>query len=280
LTLRGDGTGIWDGFAPDAPVGSYYKYIIAPHNGQAMEKGDPFAFWRETPPNSASRLWDYNYQWGDDEWMEARSTRNPRDVPESIYEMHLDSWRRVPEEGNRPLNYRELAPRLAEYLISLGFTHLQFLPLTEHDPATWGYQPAGFFAPSARFGTPPGFIYLVDHLHQKGIGVIMDWVPSQFSAEEQGLGDFDGTDLYEHAESGQRQLPENKRNTFDFERNEVRAFLLSSAMFWLDKYHVDALHVGSLDAMLSLDHGQGPDDWIPSQCGGRCHGLAQCDALT
>ena len=269
LTLRGDGTGIWEGFVPDAPAGSYYKYIIAPRDGQATEKGDPFAFWRETPPNSASRLWNFDYQWGDVEWMEARSKRKLPDVPVSIYEVHLGSWRRVPEEGNRPLTYRELAPRLAEYMIALGFTHVQFLPVTEHDPATWGYQPAGFFAPSARFGTPQDFMYLVDHLHQSGIGVILDWVPSQFSAEEQGLGSFDGTDLYQHAGSGQWQLPENKRNTFDFERNEVRAFLLSSAMFWLEKYHIDALHVGSLAAMLYLDDGRGRDDWAPNQYGGK-----------
>ena len=233
-------------------------------------KADPFARYAEEPPCSASRLWKLDYAWSDGEWMAGRRTANALDAPMSTYEVHLGSWRRVPEEGNRFLSYREVAPRLASYVKEMGFTHVELLPLTEHPfYGSWGYQTTGYFAPTARYGTPQDFMFLIDTLHQAGIGVILDWVPAHFPADGHGLACFDGTCLYEHADPRQGFHPDWQSSIFNFGRNEVRAFLISSALFWLDKYHVDGLRVDAVASMLYLDYGRKEDEWIPNVHGGR-----------
>lgn len=264
-------SGIWEGFIPGVGKGTIYKYyIVSHHRGYHVEKADPFAFHTETPPKTASIVWDLDYSWGDRAWMEKRRARNALNAPISVYEMHLGSWRRVPEEGNRYLSYRELAPRLAEYLKQLGFTHVEFLPVMEHPfYGSWGYQFTGYFAPTSRYGTPQDFMYLVDYLHQHDIGVILDWVPSHFPNDEHGLGYFDGTHLYEHDDPRQGIHPHWNSFIFNYSRHEVRSFLLSSALFWLDKYHVDGLRVDAVASMLYLDYGRKEGEWIPNQYGGR-----------
>jgi 1,4-alpha-glucan branching enzyme len=263
-------SGIWEGFIPGVAQGTIYKYyVVSHHRGYSVEKADPFAFYNETPSKTASIVWDLNYSWGDQAWMEKRHARNALDAPISIYEVHLGSWRRVPEEGNRHLSYRELAPRLAEYLKQLGFTHVEFLPVMEHPfYGSWGYQSTGYFAPTSRYGTPQDFMYLVDYLHQHDIGVLLDWVPSHFPNDEHGLGYFDGTHLYEHGDPRQGIHPDWNSFIFNYGRQEVRSFLLSSALFWLDKYHVDGLRVDAVASMLYLDYGRKEGDWIPNQYGG------------
>jgi 1,4-alpha-glucan branching enzyme len=264
-------SGVWEGFIPGVAKGTIYKYYVASHHrGYCVEKADPFAFYSETPPKTASIAWDLDYSWGDQAWMEKRRTHNALDAPISTYEVHLGSWQRVPEEGNRYLSYRELAPRLAEYLKQLGFTHVEFLPVMEHPfYGSWGYQSTGYFAPTSRYGTPEDFMYLVDYLHQHDIGVILDWVPSHFPNDEHGLGYFDGTHLYEHGDPRQGIHPDWNSFIFNYGRQEVRSFLLSSALFWLDKYHVDGLRVDAVASMLYLDYGRKEGDWIPNQYGGR-----------
>ena len=264
-------SGIWEGFISGVAKGTIYKYyVVSHHRGYSVEKADPFAFYSETPPKTASIVWDLNYNWGDQAWMEKRRTHNALDAPISIYEVHLGSWQRVPEEENRHLSYRELAPRLAEYLKQLGFTHVEFLPVMEHPfYGSWGYQSTGYFAPTSRYGTPEDFMYLVDYLHQHDIGVILDWVPSHFPNDEHGLGYFDGTHLYEHGDPRQGIHPDWNSFIFNYGRQEVRSFLLSSALFWLDKYHVDGLRVDAVASMLYLDYGRKEGDWIPNQHGGR-----------
>jgi 1,4-alpha-glucan branching enzyme len=235
-----------------------------------VDKADPFALYNEIPPRTASIVWDLAHEWGDQEWMRTRHEHNNLEAPTSIYEVHLGSWMRVPEEGNRSLTYRELAVKLADYVCDMGFTHVEFMPVMEHPFfGSWGYQVTGYYAPSARFGTPQDFMYLVDHLHQRGIGVILDWVPSHFPTDEYGLGYFDGTHLYEHADPRKGFHPDWKSDIFNYDRNEVRAFLISNAIFWLDRYHADGLRMDAIASMLYLDYSRKAGEWIPNQFGGR-----------
>jgi len=266
-----ESSGIWEGFIPGVTKGSVYKYhIVSRHHGHVVDKADPFGFWHENPPRTASLVWDLEYQWSDHDWMQNRDRRNSLHAPLSIYEVHLGSWMRVPEEHNRPLTYRETASRLADYVQRMQFTHVELLPVMEHPfYGSWGYQTTGYFAPTARYGTPQDFMYLVDYLHQRGIGVILDWVPSHFPTDEHGLAYFDGTHLFEHSDSRQGFHPDWKTLIFNYGRDEVRSFLLSSAMFWLDKYHVDGLRVDAVASMLYLDYSRKPGEWLPNKYGGR-----------
>jgi 1,4-alpha-glucan branching enzyme len=270
LRPRGD-SGIWEGFIPGVGQGAIYKYhIISRYQGYQVDKSDPLAFHNEVPPRTASVVWDLSYSWGDQQWMATRHTHNALTAPIAIYEVHLGSWRRVPEEGHRPLTYRELAPMLAEHVTYLGFTHVEFLPVMEHPfYGSWGYQTTGYYAPSSRYGTPQDLMYLVDYLHQRGIGVILDWVPSHFPTDEHGLGYFDGTHLYEHADMRQGLHPDWNSFIFNYGRNEVQSFLLSSAQFWLEKYHIDGLRVDAVASMLYLDYSRKDGEWIPNAYGGR-----------
>jgi 1,4-alpha-glucan branching enzyme len=266
-----ESSGIWEGFIPGVTKGSVYKYhIVSRHHGHVVDKADPFGFWHENPPRTASLVWDLEYQWSDHDWMQNRDRRNSLHAPLSIYEVHLGSWMRVPEEHNRPLTYRETASRLADYVQRMQFTHVELLPVMEHPfYGSWGYQTTGYFAPTARYGTPQDFMYLVDYLHQRSIGVILDWVPSHFPTDEHGLAYFDGTHLFEHSDSRQGFHPDWKTLIFNYGRDEVRSFLLSSAMFWLDKYHVDGLRVDAVASMLYLDYSRKPGEWLPNKYGGR-----------
>jgi 1,4-alpha-glucan branching enzyme len=270
LEPRADSSGIWEGALAGVGPGALYKYHIATrHGGRALEKSDPYAFCTEVPPRTASVVWDLAYQWGDGAWLERRARANSLEAPWSIYEVHPGSWRRVPEEHNRSLNYRELARALGDYVLDMGFTHVELLPVMEHPFfGSWGYQVTGYFAPSARYGSPQDFMYLIDHLHQRGIGVILDWVPSHFPVDGHGLAQFDGTYLYEHADPRQGFHPEWKSSIFNYGRAEVRNFLASSALFWLDVYHVDALRVDAVASMLYLDYGRRAGEWIPNRYGG------------
>jgi len=270
--LRAKGqSGIWEGFIPGIGNGTVYKYYIVSHQrNYRVEKADPFACFSEIPPKTASIVWSLDYDWGDREWMEKRREKNALDSPITIYEVHLGSWRRVPEDGNRSLSYRELAPQLAEYVQQVGFTHVEFLPIMEHPfYGSWGYQTTGYFAPTSRYGTPQDFMYLVDYLHQHDIGVILDWVPSHFPNDEHGPGYFDGTHLYEHEDPKQGIHPDWNSFIFNYGRPEVRSFLFSSALFWLEKYHVDGLRVDAVASMLYLDYGRKAGEWIPNKFGGR-----------
>ncbi|MDZ7378670.1 MAG: 1,4-alpha-glucan branching protein GlgB [candidate division KSB1 bacterium] len=264
-------SGIWEGFVAGVVPGTTYKYhIVSRHGGYRVDKADPYGFYHETPPQTASVVWELWYDWGDQAWMAERARRNALTAPMAIYEVHLGSWRRVPEEGNRPLSYRELAPRLAEYVRQMGFTHVEFLPVMEHPfYGSWGYQVTGFFAPTSRYGTPQDFMYLIDTLHQHGIGVILDWVPSHFPTDAHGLGFFDGTHLYEHADPRQGFQPDWHTLVFNYGRHEVQSFLLSSGLFWFDVYHVDGLRVDAVAAMLYLDYSRREGEWIPNVYGGR-----------
>jgi len=271
LSAREDGSGIWEGFVPGVKQGQAYKYFIESRlGGYQVEKADPFATCSEVPPRTGSRAWSLNYEWGDTGWMSERAGANALDAPISIYEMHLGSWRRVPEEDNRSLGYREIALPLAEYLCETGFTHVELMPLTEHPfYGSWGYQTTGYFAPTARYGNPEDLMYLIDTLHQHGIGVILDWVPSHFPSDEHGLGYFDGTALYEHIDPKQGFHPEWTSQIFNYGRNEVRGFLVSSALYWLDRYHIDGLRVDGVASMLYLDYGRKQGEWVPNRFGGR-----------
>ena len=270
LTPRSDSSGIWEAFVPGVRAGSLYKYhIVSRQAGYTVDKSDPFAFHCETPPRTASVVWDLSYEWGDAEWMGTRGRANSHDAPWSIYELHLGSWRRVPEEHNRWLTYRELAHAVGDYVVEMGFTHVELLPVMEHPFfGSWGYQITGYFAPTSRYGTPQDFMYLIDHLHRRGIGVILDWVPSHFPTDEHGLSYFDGSHLYEHADPRQGFHPEWKSSIFNYGRAEVRNFLASNALFWLDTYHVDALRVDAVASMLYLDYGRRSGEWIPNRFGG------------
>jgi 1,4-alpha-glucan branching enzyme len=264
--------GVWDAFVPEIGVGALYKYhIVSRYNGYTVDKADPYAFAAQIRPETASRVWDLeSYSWNDRSWRESRPVRQALDSPISIYEMHLGSWKRVPEEGNRWLTYREMAVLLADYLHDAGFTHVEFLPVMEHPfDGSWGYQTIGYFAPTSRFGSPSDFMYLVDYLHQRGIGVILDWVPAHFPKDEAGLGYFDGTHLYEHADPRLGEHPDWSTLVFNYGRREVQSFLISNALFWLDKYHVDGLRVDAVAAMLYLDYGRREGQWIPNQYGGK-----------
>ncbi len=271
LKVRDDSSGIWEGFIPGVSRGDRYKYyLVSNYNNYSSEKGDPYAFFWEIPPKTASIVWDLHYEWRDQEWMSKRGRFNSLDSPISIYEVHIGSWRRVPEEGNRFLNYREIAPYLVEYVKEMGFTHVEFLPIMEHPfYGSWGYQVIGYFAPTSRYGTPQDLMYLIDQLHQNNIGVILDWVPSHFPDDGHGLVYFDGTYLYEHQDPKKGYHPDWRSYIFNHGRNEVRAFLISSALFWLDLYHADGLRVDAVASMLYLDYGRGQGDWIPNRYGGK-----------
>jgi 1,4-alpha-glucan branching enzyme len=264
------GSGIWDGFVPGVERGARYKYHIrSRYNGYVVDKADPFARYAEAPPSTASIVWQDDFDWNDFEWLRRRRERK-LDAPLSIYEVHLGSWMRTGEDGWRMPDYREIAPRLAEYVNRLGFTHVEFLPVMEHPfYGSWGYQTTGYFAPTSRFGTPDDFRYLVDYLHQHDIGVILDWVPSHFPGDEHGLAYFDGTHLFEHADPRQGFHPDWSSWIFNYGRNEVRSFLLSSAHFWLEDCHADGLRVDAVASMLYLDYSRNEGEWIPNEFGGR-----------
>jgi 1,4-alpha-glucan branching enzyme len=264
-------SGIWEGFVPGVRHGALYKYHVHSRVTRAgVDKADPFAAFAEAPPRQASIVWDLSYDWSDGAWISERSRANGRTAPWSVYEMHLGSWMRVPEENNRYLTYREMAHRLGDYVTSLGFTHIELMPVMEHPfYGSWGYQVEGYFAPTSRYGTPQDFMYMVDHLHQRGIGVILDWVPSHFPTDEFGLQQFDGTHLFEHADPRRGVHPDWGSSIFNYGRNEVRGFLMSSALYWLDRYHADALRVDGVASMLYLDYSRKPGEWIPNKFGGR-----------
>jgi len=269
LHLR-ETSGIWEGFIADLSPGSLYKYHVrSRYRKYRVDKADPFAFFNELAPKTASMVWDLSYQWNDQEWREKQAEATIGKSPCAIYEMHPGSWMRVPEEDNRFLNWRELAPKLVEYLHKTGFTHVEFLPIMEHPfYGSWGYQCLGYFAPTHRYGTPQDFMFLIDQLHQNGIGVILDWVPSHFPSDEHGLSYFDGTQLFEHQDPRKGFHPDWKSYIFNYGRNEVRSFLISSAMFWLDKYHVDGFRVDAVASMLYLDYSRKEGEWIPNEYGG------------
>ena len=269
LAPRRDGSGVWQGFVAGISKGERYKYhVVSRYRGYRADKGDPYAFAWEPPPRTASVVWDLDYSWGDQQWMVERGTRNTLSAPISIYEVHLGSWRR--RNGNSMLSYRELAQQLASYAVEMGFTHVELLPVTEHPfYGSWGYQTAGYFAPTARYGTPQDFMALVDELHRRGVGVILDWVPSHFPGDEHGLAYFDGTHLYEHSDPRQGYHPEWNSYIFNYGRSEVRAMLASSARLWLDRYHADALRVDAVASMLYLDYGRRDGEWVPNKQGGR-----------
>jgi 1,4-alpha-glucan branching enzyme len=267
LEPRGS-SGIWEGFIPGLGKGTLYKYHVASrYGGYRSERADPVAFFGEPPPRTASVIWDLDYEWHDGEWMARRGGRQGHDRPISIYEVHLGSWRR---RDGQPAGYREMAAPLSEYVRQMGFTHVEFLPIMEHPfYGSWGYQTTGYFAPTSRYGTPQDFMYLVDTLHAGGIGVILDWVPSHFPTDGHALGFFDGTHLYEHSDPRKGKHRDWDTFIFNYGRHEVRSFLLSSAMFWLDKYHADGLRIDAVASMLYLDYSREPGEWIPNQFGGR-----------
>jgi 1,4-alpha-glucan branching enzyme len=264
-------SGIWEGLIRGMTTGAAYKFHIASHaNGYTVEKADPMALRSETPPRTASIVWDLDYPWGDADWMARRGAASALAAPVAVYEVHLGSWRRVPGEQDRPLTYREIAPLLAEHVQRLGFTHIELLPVTEHPfYGSWGYQTTGYFAPTARYGTPQDFMAMIDTFHQAGIGVILDWVPAHFPSDQHGLGYFDGTHLYEHADPREGEHPDWGSLIFNFGRHEVRSFLLSSALFWLERYHLDGIRVDAVASMLYRDYSREGGDWIPNMYGGR-----------
>jgi 1,4-alpha-glucan branching enzyme len=263
-------SGVWEGFIPGNHIGECYKYHIASQfHGYTVDKTDPFAVHCEVSPKTASVVWNLDYQWNDAEWMKTRKKKIAHDAPVSIYELHVGSWMRH-AYTHHSYSYRELAPRLAEHVRKLGFTHVEFLPITEHPYyGSWGYQTTGYFSATSRYGTPQDLMFLIDTLHQNGIGVILDWVPSHFTTDEHGLAYFDGTHLYEHADPRQGYHPDWGSYIFNYGRHEVRSFLLSSALFWLDKYHIDGLRVDAVASMLYLDYSRKEGEWVPNQYGGR-----------
>ncbi len=263
-------SGIWEGFIKDIKPGSYYKYhIVSNYNNYTVDKPDPYGFYYEKPPLTASITYNSEYRWSDKEWMEKRSKFHDLNSPISIYEIHLGSWKRKVEKGNRWLNYKEIAHLLADYLKDTGFTHVELMPVMEHPfYGSWGYQITGFFAPTSRYGSPDDFKYFIDCLHENGIGVILDWVPSHFPKDEHGLGFFDGTHLYEHSDPKKGLHPDWDSLIFNYGRNEVQSFLISNAMFWLDKFHIDGLRLDAVASMLYLDYSRKEGEWIPNEYGG------------
>ena len=269
LNVRWDGSGIWEGFIPNVGVGTLYKYkIFSHHNNYSVEKADPYAKKCELPPNTASVVWEDDYSWKDSRWMKSRKDKNALDAPFSVYEVHLGSWKR--KDNNKFLSYKEMADELVDYVKKMNFTHVEMMPVMEYpfDPS-WGYQLTGYFAPTSRFGNPDEFKYLVDAFHKKGIGVILDWVPSHFPSDEHGLGFFDGSHLYEHPDRRKGYHPDWKSLIFNYGRNEVKSFLISNAIFWLDQFHVDGLRVDAVASMLFLDYSRNDGEWEPNQFGGR-----------
>ncbi|TSD67391.1 1,4-alpha-glucan branching protein GlgB [Inquilinus sp. KBS0705] len=269
LNYRWDASGIWEGFIPNVGVGETYKYFIKASTGDGLEKSDPFALRWELPPHTASIVADTFYEWTDQDWMAKRYQHTALDKPYSVYEMHVGSWARSPESPDEFLSYRKLAETLVPYVKEMGFTHVEFMPIMEHPYyPSWGYQITGFFAASSRYGTPQDLMYLVEQFHKEGIGVILDWVPSHFPGDAHGLYNFDGTHLYEHADVRKGFHPDWKSYIFNYGRNEVRAFLISNALFWLDRYHIDALRVDAVASMLYLDYSRNHGEWEPNIYGG------------
>ena len=266
---RADGSGIWELDVRGVEAGQRYKFAVFTQTGERLEKADPFAFRAELAPATASIAWCLDgHTWADGAWMAGRAATHGLNAPMSVYEVHLGSWRRA--EDGEMLDYRTMARLLTQHVTDLGFTHVELMPITEHPfYGSWGYQTTGYFAATSRYGTPQDFKFLVDTLHQAGIGVILDWVPSHFPADAHGLAQFDGTHLYEHADPRQGFHPEWSSSIFNYGRNEVRSFLLSSAMFWLDEYHIDALRVDAVASMLYLDYARKEGEWIPNVHGGR-----------
>jgi 1,4-alpha-glucan branching enzyme len=269
LTAVGD-SGIWEGVVPGVGKGALYKlHVTSNVRGYEVAKADPFALRHEVAPGTASIVWTAEHAWADRDWMAARGAKSACDAPMSIYEVHLGSWRRVPEDGNRSLTYREATPLLVDYVTKLGFTHVELMPLTEHPFfGSWGYETTGYFAATSRYGTPEDLMALIDALHAAGIAVILDWVPAHFPTDEHGLVYFDGTALYEHPDRKLGFHPEWNTSIFDFGRQEVRSFLLSSALFWLERFHVDGLRVDGVASMLYRDYGRKPGEWTPNNKGG------------
>jgi 1,4-alpha-glucan branching enzyme len=270
LNVRWDGSGIWEGFIPEVQKGSIYKYKIQSSNNDiTTEKADPFARRCEHPPKTASVVWEDDYAWKDKKWMKNRKTKNALDAPFSVYEVHLGSWKKQTAE-NRFLSYQELAEELVDYVAEMNFTHVEFMPIMEYpyDPS-WGYQLTGYFAPTSRFGYPDEFKFLVDKFHEKGIGVLLDWVPSHFPSDDHGLGFFDGSHLYEHPDRRKGYHQDWKSLIFNYGRNEIKAFLISNAIFWLDQYHADGLRVDAVASMLFLDYSREEGQWEPNEFGGR-----------
>jgi len=263
--------GVWETFIKGLDSGACYKYqIVSRYDGYKVDKADPYAFYSQPRPGTASRVWNLDsFEWRDSEWIESRSG-TPALRPISIYEVHAGSWMRVPEEGNRWLNWRELAVKLADYVSEMGYTHVEFLPIAEHPfDGSWGYQVTGYFAPTSRFGTPADFMFLVDYLHRRGIGVILDWVPAHFPSDEHGLAYFDGTHLYEHADTRQGLQQEWNTLLFNYGRTEVKNFLIGNALFWIEKYHIDGIRADAVASMLYLDYAKKPGEWLPNRYGGK-----------
>lgn len=270
LNPRWDGSGIWEGFVPSIGHGELYKYIITTKTGEQLEKSDPFAFFAEVAPKTASIVWGLDYKWKDPKWMKGRSENNAINAPMSVYEVHLGSWKRVFEDGNRSLSYEEMADQLVSYIKDTGFTHVEFLPCMEHPFfGSWGYQITGYFAATSRFGTPQELMFLIDKFHQSGVGVILDWVPSHFPGDAHGLAKFDGTHLFEHEDPKKGYHPDWKSYIFNYGRNETKSFLISNAIFWLEKYHIDGIRVDAVASMLYLDYSRNEGEWIPNEHGGR-----------
>ncbi len=264
-------SGIWEIFVPGVQRGALYKFELQTPEGMLRIKSDPFAFAMELRPQTASAVYGLSdYAWGDEDWMESRSKRDPRRTPMAIYELHLGSWQRVPEDGGRWISYRELAPRLVAHLLEQGFNYVEIMPLAEHayDPS-WGYQVTGYFAPTCRYGSPDDLKYLIDICHQNGIGVIVDWVPAHFPKDDFSLRRFDGTALYEHEDPRLGEHRDWGTLIFNYGRHEVRSFLLSNACYWLDRFHVDGLRVDAVASMVYLDYSRRPGEWVPNRYGGR-----------
>lgn len=269
LKARWDESGIWEGFFPDVQKGEAYKYAIHANSGAYLEKADPFGFFAENPPRTASIVWETSYPWEDEPWMKERKEQIGKPKPYAVYEVHLGSWKRKVEEHNRSLTYGELAVELVRYVKEMGFTHVEFLPVMEHPfYGSWGYQLTGYFAPSSRYGAPEDFMYLVDKMHQAGIGVILDWVPSHFPGDAHGLYHFDGTHLFEHADPRKGFHPDWSSYIYNYGRPEVRSFLISNAIFWLEQFHIDGLRVDAVASMLYLDYSRKAGEWIPNEYGG------------
>lgn len=264
-------SGIWEIFVPGLQAGQNYKFEVKLNNGVLLEKSDPYAFYAEVRPKTASKIYDLSgYEWADTEWLNQRAEKDWKREPVSIFECHLGSFMRNLEEGNRFMTYRELAPIIADYVKKLGYTHVELMPVTEHPlDMSWGYQVTGYFAPTSRFGSPKDFMYFVDYLHQENIGIILDWVPAHFPKDAHGLAQFDGTALYEHADPRQGEHRDWATLIFNFGRNEVKNFLISSALFWFEKYHIDGIRVDAVASMLYLDYSRKADEWVPNQYGGR-----------
>jgi 1,4-alpha-glucan branching enzyme len=270
MQVRWDESGIWEIFVPGLAAGEVYKYFIKSNTGETHEKADPFALRWEEPPSTASIVWDTWYEWKDAAWMKSRHEKNALNKPMSVYEMHFGSWARNLESPNTFLTYRQMAATLIPYIKEMGFTHVEFLPMMEHPYyPSWGYQITGYFAATSRFGTPQDFMFLIEELHKNGIGLILDWVPSHFPGDEHGLYRFDGTHLYEHADMKKGFHPDWKSYIFNYGRNEVKSFLISNAIFWLDRYHADGLRVDAVASMLYLDYSRNEGEWIPNEFGGR-----------